>query len=77
MASLRRSPRVEKSVGGGPGLRLKQVLAAKNDASLDLRQADVEGKGRGVLTTRRFLKGEPVVEYKGTLLAYSEAKVSK
>ena len=26
-------------------------------------------------TTRRFVKGEPVVEYKGTLLSYGEARV--
>ena len=27
-------------------------------------------------TTRRFMRGEYVVEYKGTLLSYSEASVS-
>ena len=80
----------------GKSLRLERVLATKNDASLGLRLAQVEGKGRGVMvaclifhalfvfrllifppqTTRRFEEGEPVVEYKGTLLSHKDAKVS-
>ena len=36
------------------GFRLEQVLATKNDASLGLRQAQVEGKGRGVLVGLLF-----------------------
>jgi len=68
----RRSQRVEKT--GREGLQLERVLTTKNDASLGLRTVQVEGKGRGVLTTRRFLRGEPVVEYKGTLLSFSEAR---
>ena len=31
------------------GSRLERVLTTKNDASLGLRQVQVEGKGRGVL----------------------------
>jgi len=71
----RRLSRVENI--GREGSRLERVLTTKNDASLGLRQVQVEGKGRGVLTTKRFLKGEPVVEYKGILLSYSEAKAKQ
>jgi len=71
----RRSSRVEKN--GREGLRLERVLSTKNDASLGLRIFHTEGKGRGILTTRRFVKGEPVVEYKGTLLPVEEARAKQ
>jgi len=71
----RRSSRVEKN--GREGLRLDRVLSTRNDASLGLRIFHTEGKGRGILTTRRFVKGEPVVEYKGTLLSYGEARAKQ
>ena len=105
-ATGRRSPRAE--VTGWGVSSLERVMKVKDDASLGLRLAQVEGKGRGVLvslvcprlhvsnlgipslfedflfstaaappqTTRRFMRGEYVVEYKGTLLSYNEASVS-
>lgn len=33
------------------------------------------GKGRGVITTREFAKGEYVVEYIGELISQAEAKI--
>lgn len=33
-----------------------------------------EGKGRGVVTTRSFVKGEFVVEYAGELISIEEAQ---
>lgn len=35
---------------------------------------EVEGKGRGVVSTRPFRKGEVVCEYSGELISYEEAK---
>lgn len=36
--------------------------------------AHFEGKGRGIITTRSFAKGEFVVEYIGDLITVAEAK---
>lgn len=33
-----------------------------------------EGKGRGVVTTRQFFKGDFVIEYTGELISIAEAK---
>ena len=33
---------------------------------------EVKGKGRGVITTRKFKKGELLCEYTGNLLTYEE-----
>ena len=35
---------------------------------------DVEGKGRGVVSTRVFSRGELVCEYSGELISHEEAK---
>ena len=34
----------------------------------------IEGKGRGVVSTRHFIKDELVCEYSGELISYEEAK---
>lgn len=34
-----------------------------------------EGKGRGVVTTRKFTKGEFVIEYYGELIDMAEARI--
>lgn len=39
---------------------------------LQIRQ--IEGKGRGVFSTRHFERKEFIVEYSGTLISYEEAK---
>lgn len=35
---------------------------------------EVEGKGRGVVSTRQFSRGELVCEYSGELISLEEAK---
>jgi len=71
----RKSSRRELSKRGGGELRMERVLTINNDARLGLRVVHIPGKGRGVVATRRITCGEPVVEYKGTLLSETEAKV--
>ena len=39
-----------------------------------LSVVDVEGKGRGMMSTRAFKKGELVCEYSGELISHTEAK---
>lgn len=39
-----------------------------------LRVVEVEGKGRGVVSTRYFSRGELICEYSGELISYEEAK---
>ena len=34
----------------------------------------MEGKGRGVVSTRRFMRGELICEYSGELISHKEAK---
>jgi len=71
----RKSLRRERPERGGGELRMERVLTTSNDASLGLRVVQIPEKGRGVVATRRITCGEPVVEYKGTLLSLTEAKV--
>lgn len=47
-------------------------LRTKNEDGLKV--VEVEGKGRGVVSTRPFKKGELVCEYSGKLITYEEAK---
>lgn len=35
---------------------------------------DIEGKGKGVVTTRPFTKDELICEYSGELITYEQAK---
>lgn len=39
-----------------------------------LRVAEVEGKGKGVFTTRPFAKGSLILEYSGELIPEEEAR---
>ena len=39
-----------------------------------LQVSDIPGKGKGVVTTRKYSKGEFICEYVGELLPYQEAK---
>ena len=43
-------------------------------ASLVIKVVQIEGKGRGVIATKEFLRGDFVVEYKGDLLDAASAK---
>jgi len=71
----RKSSRRNQPERGGAELRMERVLSTQNDAFLGLEVVQIPRKGRGVVATRRIKCGEPVVEYKGTLLSHSEAKV--
>ena len=54
--------------------QLEAVLRTRNDEDLGLEVVEIEGKGRGVIARQRFLKGDPVVEYKGQMLSHKEGK---
>ena len=44
------------------------------DHTVPLKVVEVEGKGRGVVSTRPFSRGELVCEYSGELISHEEAK---
>lgn len=48
--------------------------AIREERETGLKICHFEGKGRGVVTTRPFLKGEFVVEYIGELISVAEAR---
>lgn len=48
--------------------------AIMNKCEDGLKVVDIEGKGRGVITTKKFKRGEFVVEYVGDLIELSMAK---
>ncbi|XP_055626758.1 histone-lysine N-methyltransferase PR-Set7 [Toxorhynchites rutilus septentrionalis] len=48
--------------------------AIREERESGLKIANFEGKGRGIITTRAFSKGEFVVEYIGDLITVAEAK---
>ncbi|KAL5257465.1 hypothetical protein ACHWQZ_G012417 [Mnemiopsis leidyi] len=52
--------------------QLKEKILNKCTDGLEIRQ--IEGKGRGVFSTRHFERKEFIVEYSGTLISYEEAK---
>lgn len=71
---VRRSERKTKKIV------LEEWQKAIEDAILSEREEGLEvhnfeGKGRGIVTTRDFSKGEFVVEYAGELISMAEAKV--
>jgi len=49
-------------------------LLATDDKDLDIEVANIEFKGRGIVTSRPFTKGEFVVEYAGDLMDIGMAK---
>ena len=69
---LRRT--TSKSVKIGIAEKLELVLRTRNDEDLGLEVVEIDGKGRGVITRERFLKGVPVVEYKGQVVSHAEGK---
>lgn len=48
--------------------------AIREERETGLKIAHFDGKGRGIITTRPFMKGEFVVEYIGDLITVAEAK---
>ena len=69
---LRRT--TSESVKIGIAEKLELVLRTRNDEDLGLEVVEIDGKGRGVITRERFLKGFPVVEYKGEVVTPAEGK---
>ena len=51
---------------------IAEKLLGRDESGLEV--VDVEGKGRGVVSTRPFSKGELVCEYSGEPISYEEAK---
>lgn len=49
-------------------------IAIHEERETGLKIAHFDGKGRGIITTRPFMKGEFVVEYIGDLITVAEAK---
>lgn len=51
---------------------IEKAIREQRESGLKIKH--FEGKGRGIVTTRPFIKGEFVVEYIGDLISVSEAK---
>ncbi|XP_049793297.1 histone-lysine N-methyltransferase PR-Set7 [Schistocerca nitens] len=52
---------------------IEEAILSEKEEGLEVH--NFEGKGRGIVTTRDFHKGEFVVEYAGELISMTEAKV--
>ena len=57
--------------------QMEAVLRTRNDQDLGLDVVETEEKGRGVIARMRFLKGAPVVEYKGQVVTFLSAYYGK
>lgn len=53
--------------------KISEKLLSKNENGLKV--VDMEGKGRGVMSTLRFTRGELVCEYSGELITFNEARI--
>ena len=65
--SIRRSERRPESV------LVKKILNTSDDSCLGIEIFDTVNRGRGIRASRRFAKGDFVVEYAGDLVQESEA----
>merc|ERR1719193_1331432 len=65
--SIRRSGRKPESV------LVKKLLSTTDDSCLGIEILDTVHRGRGIKASRRFVKGDYVVEYAGDLLSESDA----
>lgn len=65
--------RVLQAPGTLEGGRGEPTLALITSQQIDL----IEGKGRGVVATKQFSRGEFVVEYHGDLIEVTDAKKRK
>ena len=54
--------------------QIKATLLHDDDSKLDIQVVILEGKGRGVIASRNFVKGEFIVEYAGDLVDETTAK---
>ena len=57
--------------------QMEAVLRTRNDQDLGLDVVETEAKGKGVIARMRFLKGAPVVEYKGQVVTFLSAYYGK
>ena len=55
-------------------MEMEARLRLTDDSCLDLEVVEIEHKGRGIVTTRPFEKGEFVVEYAGDLIDQGTAE---
>ncbi|KAK7604806.1 hypothetical protein V9T40_005992 [Parthenolecanium corni] len=70
---VRRSVRkTEKTVLEEKRKTLEEAVLSNKEDGLEIRM--FEGKGRGIVSTRKFYKGEFVVEYAGKLINMEEAQ---
>ena len=65
--TIRRSERKPESV------LVKELLSTTDDSCLGIEVFDTVDRGRGVRASKRFVKGDHLVEYAGELVAESEA----
>jgi histone-lysine N-methyltransferase SETD8 len=63
---IRRKPQSDQD-------RLSELLSAKDDFQLRLEIKSFPSKGRGVVATKDFQKGEFIVQYYGQLISKQEA----
>ena len=64
---------VRRSERKTEGFLLNKLLSTKDDATLGLKIFETGDRGRGVKTSRKFSKGDFVVEYAGDLVSEAEA----
>ena len=65
--ALRRSERKTE------GFLLSRLLTTSDDATLGLQMFDTGDRGRGIKTTKKFSKGDLVLEYAGEIVSEAEA----
>ncbi|XP_006820126.1 N-lysine methyltransferase KMT5A-like [Saccoglossus kowalevskii] len=70
---VRRSTRRPKSeIKAEKQKRLQEAILSKSEDGLEIKE--FENKGRGIVTTRAFMKDEFVIEYAGDLISVETAK---
>ncbi|XP_071943894.1 N-lysine methyltransferase KMT5A-like [Antedon mediterranea] len=55
--------------------RIEEAILEKKEEGIEVK--DIVGKGRGVVATRHFSKGDFIVEYAGNLIDRKEAKLKE
>lgn len=71
-AVRRSSRRCKSAIEGEKQKELEEALLSGKEDSLEVKE--VEGKGRGVFSQRKFTRGQFVCEYAGELIDYHTAK---
>lgn len=68
---IRRSGRKPESV------LVKKLLSTTDDSCLGIEVFDTDYRGRGIKASRRFVRGDYVVEYAGDLLSVKDTRLGK